>query len=230
MRSLDLAAKWYRNCRTNHRTCGLPPTRSFFLPSRLIFIDRSEDTKWRLIERDEVALNALGSMDYMTLSHCWGQSSFLTLKSTNLSDFKQDQPLGILKKVFQDAIFVTKLLGCNLLWIDSLCIIQDSLDDWRKESAEMFRVYANAVCNIAATGSSGGHETILQDRDSALIAPCIVEATGQDGETSTRRTLINSDLWIRLNLLHFLCNLHAANKKNGEGMQPIVNVQGMSEK
>ena len=35
---------------------------------------------------------------------------------------------------------------------------------------------------------------------------------------------------IRSNILHFLCNLHATNKKNGEGMQPIRKVQVSSRK
>jgi hypothetical protein len=35
---------------------------------------------------------------------------------------------------------------------------------------------------------------------------------------------------IRSNILHFLCNLHAANRKNGEGMQPIRKVQVLSRK
>ena len=35
---------------------------------------------------------------------------------------------------------------------------------------------------------------------------------------------------IRLNLLHYLCNQHATNKKNGEGMQPIGKVQELSRK
>ena len=117
----------------------------------------------------------------MSLSHCWGASSFLTLKSTNLSDFKEGKPLHVLSKVFKDAIFVTRSLGCNMIWIDSLCIIQDSLDDWRKESVNMSKVYVNAVCNIAATGSSGCDEGLFHNQESALIAPCIVQAISGKG-------------------------------------------------
>ena len=31
-----------------------------------------------------------------------------------------------------------------------------------------------------------------------------------------------------MNHLHSLCDLHATNEKNGEGMQPIRKMQGMS--
>lgn len=139
--------------------------------------------------------NALSSMEYMTLSHCWGDSSFLMLTSTNINDFKQGKPLSVLPKLFQDAISVTKLLGCGMIWIDSLCIIQDRLDDWQKESADMARVYANAICNIAATGLSGAHESILQDPDPALITPCIFKATGESQESSRWRVLMNMNVW-----------------------------------
>ncbi|KAH7417832.1 heterokaryon incompatibility protein-domain-containing protein [Cadophora sp. MPI-SDFR-AT-0126] len=55
-----------------------------------------------------------------------------------------------LPRTFQDAIVVTRRLGLTYLWIDSLCIIQDSMEDWEKESKEMQNVYANAVINISA--------------------------------------------------------------------------------
>jgi len=44
------------------------------------------------------------------------------------------------------------------LWIDSLCIIQDSPSDWSAEAKAMDRVYVNSYCTIAASSSpnSGG--------------------------------------------------------------------------
>jgi len=41
-------------------------------------------------------------------------------------------------------------LGVRYVWIDSLCILQDSDVDWQKESALMGKVYSNALCTIAA--------------------------------------------------------------------------------
>ncbi|KAK1502880.1 hypothetical protein CTAM01_04869 [Colletotrichum tamarilloi] len=35
-----------------------------------------------------------------------------------------------LSKTFQDAVLVTRRLGIKYIWIDSLCIIQDSKLDW----------------------------------------------------------------------------------------------------
>ncbi|KUJ13883.1 HET-domain-containing protein, partial [Mollisia scopiformis] len=49
--------------------------------------------------------------------------------------------------------------------VDSLCIIQDDEDDWRRESALMSEVYANAVVNIAAAGAKDGSVGLFFERD-----------------------------------------------------------------
>ena len=64
--------------------------------------------------------------------------------------------LASLCKTFQDAVLATCSLGYRFLWIDSLCIVQDDEDDWRRESALMSEVYGNAVVNLAATDAEDG--------------------------------------------------------------------------
>ena len=51
---------------------------------------------------------------------------------------------------FRDAADITRALGYEYLWIDSLCIIQDSVSDWQHECARMQYVYCGAVLTIAA--------------------------------------------------------------------------------
>ena len=55
-----------------------------------------------------------------------------------------------LPRSFQDAVTVTRILGANLLWIDSLCIVQNSYEDWEQECPRMASIYANALVTIAA--------------------------------------------------------------------------------
>lgn len=61
------------------------------------------------------------------------------------------------------------------LWIDSLCIVQDSQDDWRRESALMNKVYRHSFCNIAAAASVNSHGGCFFPREpdsmSALFTP-----------------------------------------------------------
>jgi hypothetical protein len=56
-------------------------------------------------------------------------------------------------KTFQHAFQISKALGIQYLWIDALCILQDSPSDWRKESAKMGAIYSNSHVTIAADWS-----------------------------------------------------------------------------
>ena len=50
-------------------------------------------------------------------------------------------------------------MGIAYLWIDALCIIQDSSEDWESEARTMADVYGNAHCSLAAShnvDSNGG--------------------------------------------------------------------------
>lgn len=70
-----------------------------------------------------------------------------------------------LPKTFRDAIVVNKTLGVKYIWIDSLCVIQDSLSDWRQESSLMPQVYWNSFCNILATAALDSTQGLFFTRD-----------------------------------------------------------------
>ena len=93
---------------------------------------------------------------YATLSHSWGKQEFLTLTKALLDSFMVEIPITELTKTFQDAIFITRRLGFDYLWIDSLCIIQDSVEDWEAESFLMSNVYGGSTLNIAAASAIDG--------------------------------------------------------------------------
>ncbi|TGO69887.1 hypothetical protein BOTNAR_0006g00760 [Botryotinia narcissicola] len=62
---------------------------------------------------------------------------------------------------FRDAVLITRALGFQFLWIDSLCIIQDSKYDWGIESKKMGEIYRNAVLTIAAAAANKAADGIL---------------------------------------------------------------------
>jgi len=51
--------------------------------------------------------------------------------------------------MFQDAVIVVRPLDLQYLWIDSLCIFQDSIKYWAEACVEMPRIYQNVQLNIA---------------------------------------------------------------------------------
>jgi hypothetical protein len=77
-----------------------------------------------------------------------------------------------LSNTFKDAITVTRSLGLRFLWIDSLCIIQDSLEDWATQSAVMGKIYENSICNIAATAAEDGRFGCFFTRNPLFAQPC----------------------------------------------------------
>jgi hypothetical protein len=77
--------------------------------------------------------------------------------------------MSSLSKSFQDAIIVTRTLGLSHLWIDSLCIIQDSKDDWDTESSKTQQYYQGAFITISALSAAGSHEGFLKPRTQTQV-------------------------------------------------------------
>lgn len=90
---------------------------------------------------------------YSTLSYQWGGKSFLKLTHQNYNSFLNHLPIEALPITFRDAIIISRKLGIEYLWIDALCIIQGSRDDWKREAALMSSVYGGSFVNIAASSA-----------------------------------------------------------------------------
>ena len=101
---------------------------------------------------------------YMALSHCWGTTlQPIKLARESLEEMKIAIPLEQIPKTFREAMTLTRELGAQYIWIDSLCIIKDDKFDWEKESAKMAAVYENAHLTIAAVASANAEGGCIQD-------------------------------------------------------------------
>jgi hypothetical protein len=96
-------------------------------------------------------------LSYLTLSHCWGGDLPLQLTLDSLDTFQVSIGYENLPATLRDAVDVVRSLNAQYLWIDALCIIQDSEDDRVQESSKMGQIYMNSRLNIAATASSNSH-------------------------------------------------------------------------
>jgi hypothetical protein len=160
-----LISYWLHDCLENHPECKLPTTDSW-LPTRLIDLGPSaSQTNPRLIvadeHRDRKADPSMDVPEYATLSHCWGNLQPLKLLMSNIDEFKSAIPPDRIPKTFSDAFRVVKSLGLRYIWVDSLCIIQDSHVDWLRESATMGMVYGRSFCSIAASGARDSTEGLF---------------------------------------------------------------------
>lgn len=97
---------------------------------------------------------------WIALSHCWGDAWNRPLQTTqaNIWSHLEGIDLKRMPKTFQDAVVVAKAMGIRYLWIDSLCIVQDDLKDWKQESRVVGTIYQNATITIAATHSRNSSE------------------------------------------------------------------------
>jgi hypothetical protein len=55
-------------------------------------------------------------------------------------------------------------MGIEYIWIDCLCILQDSKADWEHEAARMADVYSNAYLTIAASRAEHCEEGFIGHR------------------------------------------------------------------
>lgn len=115
---------------------------------------------------------------YFTLSHCWGSLKPIQLTAGTEASLRAGVSTDRLPKTFRDAIFIAIKFSVRYLWIDSVCIFQDSLEDWHREAAAMCDVYSHAICNVAATGASDGSVGLFFKRDSTLHCPFWVQMDG----------------------------------------------------
>jgi hypothetical protein len=109
--------------------------------------------------------------DYLTLSHVWGNDQFLKLTSKNIEWFKTGLPICDLRQSFQDAIVMTRRLHVQYLWIDSLCIVQDSISDWGLEASTMDMVYSRGLCNLAACNGIDNKSSFFRPRNPVTGGP-----------------------------------------------------------
>lgn len=103
-----------------------------------------------------------GKASYAALSYCWGEQQTFATTLSSVADYTQGFSLSALPQSLQDAVKVTTELGLKYIWIDSLCIIQDSPSDKEREISQMAQVYSNAYITICAANAKACSEGFLK--------------------------------------------------------------------
>ena len=200
--SLSMARNWYNNCIRNHASCHrVDPgeeARGDWNPTRLLDLHEIEACdSVQLVYTDSLPM----AVPYAALSHCWGNYQHQRLLESNLQSFRGCIPLQDLSKTFRDAVEITKRLGLRYLWIDSLCIIQDSQEDWRTESIMMGRLYRFCHICIAASAAKDGRTGCFVQRDLRPLRipqprPVLVAGNGSNNyEEPGYYECLNPELW-----------------------------------
>ncbi|KAK1673243.1 heterokaryon incompatibility protein-domain-containing protein [Colletotrichum godetiae] len=163
-----VAQRWISECLAEHSNCGAKPhltTTAQWYPTRLLDTGplEEESSGCRLTLPNITPVKG----PYATLSHCWGVAKSFSLTTDNYTQLLQDIPLDTLPQLYQDAIEATRRLNLRYLWIDSLCIIQqgDKFVDWRKESADMNKIYSGSFVNISAADAPDANHPLFHGRN-----------------------------------------------------------------
>jgi hypothetical protein len=125
------------------------------------------------------------NLQYVALSHCWGENpNLLTLTLENQHKLRTGVPVTELTKTFRESVITAASVGYSFLWIDSLCIIQDSQEDWKRESETMRDVYRHAEFTIVASASWSGKEGLFRPQDPLPNHPCVLGVRARKGDAT----------------------------------------------
>ena len=158
--SFGIVKQWINTCHRKHDVCHDRSVPSSFteLPKRLLSLGTQNQRTAKIIEVSDL------NVRYTALSYCWGKRVFMKLTSHTINRLKSGVSIRALPKTFQQAITITKQLDVAFIWIDALCIVQDSAQDWNTESSKMGPVYANAYLTLSAAAGPDAHHGFLKAR------------------------------------------------------------------
>lgn len=166
---LQLARRWLGDCEKSHERCRQYLKSSCALPTRLLVLGPQRGSRMiRLCDTKSLKEHPR----YVTLSHCWGGIKPLALTKSTEAMLSKGFDWSNLPPTFKDAAWVTLQLGFRYLWIDSLCIMQDSAEDWESESSIMGQIYIGCALNISALWARNCNDGLFVQREPLLYRPC----------------------------------------------------------
>jgi hypothetical protein len=170
---ITLAQHWLQQCRKGHTTCRAWAKAKPSLPSRILDVCHAGPFS------DPVLIEiSTQREEYVTLSHRWGGSQVLTTTMATLETRKSGIPVADMPETFRHAVLVTRALGFRYLWIDSLCIIQDNLQDWELEAEKMGHIYQNSSLTISAVMATSADTGLFAGQEKNW--PCFVGTVNCD--------------------------------------------------
>ncbi|KAI9736160.1 MAG: hypothetical protein M1834_001045 [Cirrosporium novae-zelandiae] len=194
--TFEVIRYWIQKCNNLHHDCPKENDLTH-LPTRVIDVG-STNSKQSPFLYVSCSIKAR----YITLSHRWGLGKTFRTINAKVAEYQNELPVHEMSQVFRDAIELTRDLGIQYLWIDSICIIQDSPKDWEVESSKMANIYGNSWFTIAAALSDNIDTGLFAQRDPLAIKPCRVHLrSSTDSDMEIVRIWKETEL-LGISLLH----------------------------
>ena len=197
---ITLAKSWYESCNTSHSACAKQP-----------YIGQNE---FRLVDlRSSPALYVCEELDradkYAALSYRWGDQPPLKLTTSTIARFStHGLSLHDLPAKIKDVCRLCRSLEIPFLWVDCLCIIQDSVSDWNQQAIQMGSIFSQATVVIRAAAGHDCSHGLFQPRElasNALSELSCIAPDGRAGVCSVRGALLHRQPLTRSTTDHGAC-------------------------
>lgn len=184
---IRLAKSWHQSCNTSHPKCAKqhPISQPGF---RLVDLRNLNSATLYICE-------GLDHVDqYAALSYRWGSHPPLKLTTSTLAQFTtRGLSLHDLPATIKDACHVCQSLEIPFLWVDCLCIIQDSVTDWNHQAIQMGTIFNQAAVVIRAAAGHDCTYGLFQPRklaSNAVSELACIAPDGRPGLCSIRGALL----------------------------------------
>lgn len=135
--------EWIASCQTTCVSHCEPQSK--WAPTRLLDLSGSDI---RLVESPDA------NTEYAAFSYAWTDdedvSCLTKAEQSDLDVLKEAIDVACLDRTFVDAVTTSRSLGIGHLWIDRLCIVQDSPEDRFREEALLYKIFHHAKVTLVA--------------------------------------------------------------------------------
>ncbi|KAL2681304.1 hypothetical protein Neosp_008915 [[Neocosmospora] mangrovei] len=152
--------------------------------------------------------NSLCFEPYATVSYVWGSGNSRQ-HATRISNIQSRRKSGglsavirLLPQALRQGISIVHRLGIRYIWIDALCIVQNSSHSWNLNARAMHLIYGNSTITICAADGEDANTGLLALDDNYKSPQMVVNYTEgvclmlhRPAETSIEITRWNKRAW-----------------------------------
>ncbi|KAL8300887.1 hypothetical protein RB597_009384 [Gaeumannomyces tritici] len=139
------------------------------IPTRLLQVKGGSGREIRLLLVEtggapQDMIDTISQEGYIALSYCWGADQPIKLKrETHASLTTQGVNAEDLPRTLRDAAWFVREMGRQFLWVDALCIRQDSNDDKTVEISRMGTYYGSSAATLSAASAWNCNQGFLEE-------------------------------------------------------------------
>ncbi len=180
----ETVKSWLKSCEDNHG-CD----------DQVLLLPKASANSWKTyIDVKRLSLVACEGDDrYIALSYVWGSIPQLLLTKSNQELLFRDGGLlnfeSEIPQVIKDAMQFVRNIGERLLWVDSLCIVQDDESIKPLLISNMGSIYNSAVATVVAASGDNAAQGLAGVRGNTRVLENSVEIPGTGLHVTSRRDL-----------------------------------------